>query len=59
MKPKVNYIGLKEGLEIITNIENYADQQINLDFLGPLLLKFNSILQVALVELENEKKIYQ
>ncbi|HWZ21013.1 MAG TPA: ATP-binding protein, partial [Cytophagaceae bacterium] len=59
MKPKINYIGLKEGLEIITSIENYADQQINLDLLPTMLSKFNDILQVALQELENEKTNYQ
>ncbi len=59
MKPKVNYIGLKEGLEIITKVENYAEQQINLDSFPELLSKFNSILQVALLELENEKKKHE
>ncbi|HXA01793.1 MAG TPA: CHASE3 domain-containing protein [Cytophagaceae bacterium] len=56
MKPKINYIGLKEGLEIITNIENYAENQVNLDSLPKLLSKFNNILQIALKELENEKE---
>ncbi len=59
MKPKINYIGLKEGLEIITNIENYADQQLNLDLLPQMLSRFNVILQTALQELENEKTNYQ
>ena len=59
MKPKVNYIGVKEGLEIIANIESYADQQINLDQLPQMLSRFNQIMQIALQELENEKTKYQ
>jgi len=56
MKPKINYLGLKEGLEIVSQMEHYGRDQEQLDLLPELIQRLEKILNIALEELKSEKQ---
>jgi signal transduction histidine kinase/DNA-binding response OmpR family regulator len=56
MKPKINYIGLKEGMEIVSKIEHYGRDQHHLEELPELVQTLVDILKTALEELKSEKQ---
>jgi signal transduction histidine kinase/DNA-binding response OmpR family regulator len=56
MKPKVNYIGVKEGLEIVAKLERYGRDEVHTDMIPELISALEKILKIAIEELEIEKK---
>lgn len=56
MKPRINYMGIQEGLEIIKKIEEYSGEEKNLDSIPELIITFENILFKAIQELEREKQ---
>lgn len=56
MKPRVNYMGIKEGGEIIKKIEINSGEQVNLEAIPDLIITFENILVKAYKELESEKQ---
>lgn len=56
MKPRINYMGIKEGGELIKKIEIYSGEETNLDAIPDLIVTFENILVRACKELESEKQ---
>gem|GEM_PF-810762 len=56
MKPRINYMGIKEGGELIRKIEINSGEQTNLDAIPDLIITFENILVRACKELESEKQ---
>ena len=56
MKPKINYLGLKAGMEIVSKIEHYGRDQEQLETIPELVQTLASILGRALEELKSEKQ---
>ena len=55
MKPRINYMGIKLGGELIKKIEINSGEETNLDAIPDLIITFENILVRAYKELESEK----
>jgi signal transduction histidine kinase/DNA-binding response OmpR family regulator len=56
LKPRVKYMGIKTGNDIIQQIEHQSVEQDNLEIMQELIAKFDSILYLTYQQLETEKQ---
>lgn len=56
MKPRINYMGLQEGAELIKRIEEYTSGQINTDDIPELIVRLENILYLTYRQLKLEKE---
>jgi signal transduction histidine kinase/DNA-binding response OmpR family regulator len=56
MKPRINYLGIKTGGELIRQIEQSAGEKISLENIPQLIVSFENILYLTCKQLEAEKQ---
>ncbi|WP_051313162.1 ATP-binding protein [Sporocytophaga myxococcoides] len=56
LKPRVKYMGIKVGSDIVQQIEHQSVEQIDLEIMQELIAKFDSILYLTYQQLETEKQ---
>lgn len=56
LKPRVKYMGIKIGSDIVQQIEHQSVEQIDLEIMQELIAKFDSILYLTYQQLETEKQ---
>ncbi|GAL86715.1 multi-sensor hybrid histidine kinase [Sporocytophaga myxococcoides] len=56
LKPRVKYMGIKVGSDIVQQIEHQSVEQIDLEIMQELIAKFDSILYLTCQQLETEKQ---
>jgi HPt (histidine-containing phosphotransfer) domain-containing protein len=56
LKPQITYMGIKDGEDLIKNIEHLAGSKTDVEKLPEMLGNFNSICEKAMEELREEIK---
>ncbi|MBO9703424.1 MAG: response regulator [Sporocytophaga sp.] len=56
LKPRVKYMGIKVGSDIVQQIEHQSVEQVDLEIMQELIAKFDSILYLTYQQLETEKQ---
>lgn len=56
LKPRVKYMGIKVGSDIVQQIEHQSVEQIDMEIMQELIAKFDSILYLTYQQLETEKQ---